>query len=63
MELRPGETATFSCDTCNQLRSAQITAYSMKRKHPRTDVSRYKLSVNWNQLLLTVTAIPSDDEI
>lgn len=62
MDIRPGETKTFQCDTIGQLISTKVTAYSMRKKHPRTDVERYKLSVNWEQLLLTVTAIPTDDE-
>lgn len=62
MEMRVGDKKVFFFDTVKAAYSARAIAYMMPSAHPRTDVKRYKCSIDENRRTLTVEAIGYDEQ-
>lgn len=60
LAIKPGETVTFQFNAMQQMVSASRSVYRVNKEHPRDDVERYSANARWNDLKLSVTAIPKE---
>ncbi len=56
-QILPGEKKTFKCEKAMSLVTAKSSAYYVQNNYPELGV-RYKVSLNYAQLEVTIEAVP-----